>query len=329
MEDVIDKIINIVKKNNIKIITIAESNHRSFTSHTFQYQLVKKLYEQKLINTFGSERLGIIDADIINWYLSKNKTPKNLIEKLPFGGMGYDRIIKYLSRQKSDSYEIVGLEEDEYCYEVFKKLPASFDLLSTNFLKQIQRGVVIGKLKPQTVNDKRWYKSLASFRVDNRESFWLNQIKKTLERRNNLFINGFHLGKNDKIGKWLSKNYKNQVLFLGMGAKNIKTQLLLIPSDVRNFDKAIIEKNYKQKITNIDNVCRPTALENSVKDNEWKLIKVDSNNQNQKVRAVGCYLAMYEKDYLDSQVVNIGFSIKKYDYVVIFDKNEFKNQMFY
>jgi hypothetical protein len=221
MDAVVDKIIDIVRKNKVKIITITESNHRSYTSHTFHYELVKKLYENKLIDTFGSERMGIIDADIINWYIeNKKKVPKNIIEKIPFGGLGYSRIINYLSKKPRDSYEIVGLEEDNYCIDAFSKLPKNFDLLSESFLNQIKEGAPIQSLTPETSNDKKWLRSLKSFKRDHRETFWLNEITKVLKRRKTIFINGYHLGKNDKIGKWLLKNYnESEILFLGMGAK--------------------------------------------------------------------------------------------------------------
>lgn len=330
MDVIIDNIVKIVKDKNIKIITIAESNHRSYTSHTFQFELAKKLYDQKLIDTFGSERLGIIDADIINWYLNTRKTvPKNIIKKLPFGGMGYSRIIDYLSMKNKNSFEIVGLEEDDYCHMALSQLPQNFSMLSPSFFKQIQKGVVIGKLKPLTINDKKWYNSLVSFRINKREEFWLEQIKSVLKTRKTLFINGFHLGKNDPIGRWLKKTYKNKVLFLGMGAKEIKTQLLLIPPKVRDFSVAIYNDNYKQKIVNIDHICKPTMLEKTVDGDQWKIIKVTKKNEEEKIRAIGCYLAMYEKDYEKRKTVDLGFQIKKYDYVILFDKNEYKDKMFY
>lgn len=330
MDHVIDNIVKIIKNKNIKIITIAESNHRSYTSHTFQFELAKKLYDQKLINTFGSERLGIIDADIINWYLhTKHTVPKNMIKKLPFGGMGYSRIIDYLSTKDKDSFQIVGLEEDDYCHKALSQLPKNFGVLSPSFLNQIRKGVVIGKLKPITINDKKWLTSLASFRLDEREKFWLSQIKSVLQYRKTLFINGFHLGKNDPIGRWLKKTYKDQVLFLGMGAREIRTQMLLIPPKVRDFGIAIYKDNYKQKIMNIDHICKPTKLEKTVERDQWKIIKVTKKNEEEKVRAIGCYLAMYEKDYKKGETVELGFRIKKYDYVILFDKNEYNDKMFY
>tara|TARA_R110000824_G_scaffold290740_2_gene479238 strand:+ start:118 stop:1122 length:1005 start_codon:yes stop_codon:yes gene_type:complete len=334
MNDIIDKIVEIVRKKNIKIITIAESNHRSYTSHTFQYELAKKLYQEKLINTFSSERMGVIDAAIINWYINKGTAkgtpPKNMIKKLPFGGMGYNRIIDFLATKPRDSYQIIGMEEDEYCEKALSKLPKDFDLLSEKFLSQIKRGVVIGKLKPLTKEDKKWYASLKSFRDYNREKFWLKELKKTLSKRGNIFINGYHLGKNDKIGKWLTKNYPSQVLCLGMAAMNITTQVLLINDKKRDFNSAVLNGNYKQKILNIDNICRPTKFERKhCTVDGWKLVSVTAKNNEERIRAIGCYLAMYEKDFKNGEKVYLGFKIKKYDYVIFFEKSEYKDKMFY
>ena len=143
MELIINNIVDLVIKNKIKIITISESNHRSYTSHTFHFELFKKLYERNLINTFSSERLGIIDADIINWYLENKKISKSIIKKLPFGGLGSYRIIEYLNKQNRNDYKLYGSEEDNYCVEAFRNLPKKFDLISENFLNQLKMKSII------------------------------------------------------------------------------------------------------------------------------------------------------------------------------------------
>ena len=71
MDHVVSEIIKIVKEKNIKVITVSESNHRSYTCHTFFFKLMKALYKNKLINTFSSEKLGIFDSIVVNYYLKK------------------------------------------------------------------------------------------------------------------------------------------------------------------------------------------------------------------------------------------------------------------
>ena len=38
MDHVVSEIIKIVKEKNIKVITVSESNHRSYTCHTFFFK---------------------------------------------------------------------------------------------------------------------------------------------------------------------------------------------------------------------------------------------------------------------------------------------------
>ena len=70
-----------------------------------------------MINTFGSERLGIIDEIIINHYL-KNKNLK-ILKKL-FGGLGTKRWINYF-KNKIVNHNLVGLEVD-YIYDNLEPL---------------------------------------------------------------------------------------------------------------------------------------------------------------------------------------------------------------
>lgn len=295
MDDIVAKLIKHIKKNNIKFITINESNHRSYTCHTFHYKLVKALYENKIINTFSSERMGINDGEIINHYLENKLDLDKMVDKLPFGGMGYYRIIKYLSKKPYHSYKIVGLEEDKYCQKVDKPEYARF------------------------------------INIDNkeREDFWLNNIKKIIKERGNLFINGFHLNKNDKIGKYLLKHHKNETLFLGMSALEITTQILIIDDKEKDIDQAVINDRYKMKVERIDKICPPTKLEKTI--NDYKLLKVTKRNGNQKIRAIGCYLAVYENEYQDKVTITdeVSYKIKNYDYVILIKKSVYKEKMFY
>jgi len=298
MDNIINKLIEHIKKNNIKYVTISESNHRSYTSHTFQYKLVKALYENKIINTFSSERLGINDAQIINYYLENKLSIEDMIEKLPFGGMGYYRIIKYLNKKPYNKYKIVGLEEDKFCYKTQKNLP----------------------------------KDLVLYRYHNeeeREKFWLKNIKSIIKERGNLFINGFHLNKSDIIGKYLMENYPKQTLILGMCAKEIITQILVIDNKEKDIDKAVMNNNYQMKVERVDKISPPTKLEENIE--EWKLIKVTKKNQNQDIRAVGCYLALHQKEYDNNVNINsdVVYKIKNYDYVIAFKNSKYKEKMFY
>ena len=302
MEDIIDKIVEHIKKKDIKIVTISESNHRSYTSHTFHFRLAKKLYEQGIIDTFSSERMGINDGEIIDYYLKHNLDIETLHSKLPFGGMGYYRFVKYFSKKPYSSYKIVGLEEDKYCFNIYDRMPRSFQ-----------------------GSDYKGGKD--------REKFWLKNIKKILKERGNLFINGFHLSKKDLIGKFLEKEYKDKTLFISMAALEIKTQVLIIDRNLypkeKDFRKAIRNKDYIMKVENIDKICKPTALEKKYKD--WKLVKSNDKNKNLTFRAVGCFVALYKDEYEKriNLTPEISYKVKDYDYLVFFKKSIYKEKMFY
>lgn len=297
MDDIINELIRIIKTKGIKYVTICESNHRSYTCHTFQYKLIRALYENKIIDTFSSERLGINDAEIINHYLRNGLDIDKMVEKLPFGGMGFYRVVKYFSKKPLDSFSIVGLEEDKYC-------PKSPQDLITHY---------------KTNKD--------------REEFWLDNIKKTISERGNLFINGYHLAKGDMIGKYFLKHHRDETLFLSMCALEITTQILTIDKVLYpkedQFEEAIIKRDYQMRVERIDKVCPPTDFE--TKYDDWKLIKINKRNQSQKFRAIGCYLALYEEEYKDKVDISedVTYPLKNYDYMIFFKKSVYREKMFY
>lgn len=302
MDDVINKLIRHIKKNKIKYITISESNHRSYTSHTFQYKFVKALYENNIIDTFSSERMGINDSKIIDYYLENGLDIDEMIPKLFFGGMGFYRIFKYFSKKSFKDYKIVGLEEDNICKKVYDLFPKDLKI-------------------SKTYNQKE------------REEFWLNNIKKIVKERGNLFINGYHLSKDDIIGKYFIDNFPKETLILSMASLEIKTQILLInrelyPGD-NGFNRAIEKDDYITKVQKIDRIAPPTKIERKAKG--WKLIKVDKHNRNEKIRAVGCYLALYEDEYKDKLniVEEVSYKLKNYDYLILFEKSIYREKMVY
>lgn len=341
MDNIIEKLVKHIKKNNIKFITITESNHRSYTSHTFQYKLAKCLFREKIIDTFSSERLGILDDMIINYYLHHKLKLDDILPSLPFGGMGYYRILKFLSKQDPSSYKLVGLEQDNYCIKSFKKLNKRFlkEKFSPEFASDILKNLPISKVRAITENDKKIKNSIKGFLKDeSRERYWLNNLKKTATERGNLFINGFHMAKNDIIGQYLEKKYPGQTLIISMAAYDIRTQLLLVDKKLyptaNDFNNAIYEKKYKTIVDNVKSVAPPTPYEETLrnKNKDWQLIKVNKNNQEKTFRAVGCYLATYEEDYLEKKnyiTRHIDYKLKNYDYLIYFDESIYMEKMFY
>ena len=221
-----------------------------------------------------------------------------MIKNLPFGGLGFYRIVKYLYKKPFKNFKIVGLEEDKYCPKSMKGLPRDF----------VPSSYTVSKT---------------------REEFWLKNIIKTIEERGNLFINGFHLSKKDLIGKYLLKNYPDQTLILSMSALEITTQVLIIDDKIKDLTAAIMVDNYKMKVENIKKIAPPTDFEK--KHDDWKLIKVTEKNKKEKFRAVGCYLAVYDNEYKEGIDITdeISYKLKNYDYVIFFKKSVYKEKMFY
>lgn len=341
MDEVIDKLIEHIKKNNIKFITISESNHRSYTSHTFHYKLAKKLYQEGIIDTFSSERMSFLDDLVINYYLDKKLDLDNILPELSFGGMGYYRILKFLSKQKRNSYRVAGFEQDKYCLKSFKKLNKNFlqQTFSEEFIEDMAKGMGIKRARVVNDNDIRLKNSIIDFydREEDRETFWLRNLKIMAEARGNLFINGYHLSKNDKIGKYLNEKYPGQTLCLSMAAYDIKTQVLIVdkqlyPSD-DDFNYAINMGKYLQKVENVKKIAPPTKFEEKMmkKEESCVLVKVTKRNEDQYIRSIGCYLGVYDEDYYKGNNItyHVSYQLKKYDYVIFIKKSVYKEKMFY
>ena len=340
MDKIIDQIIKIVKQRCVKVITISESNHRSYTSHTFQNRLLRRLHKEKLIDTFSSERMGVFDEIIINHYLHHNLSINKLKDNLVFGGLGIKRWLTYFQKQDPRSYKIIGFESDEYPTHIFERIPKKVleTCFSKDFIKDILADVDVRKIRTKTENDKRVKNSFVKMLtfMQHREKHWLSNIKKALKYRNTLFINGYHLGKEDIIGKYLKKEFGDQCLIIGMTAFDIKTQKLLIDGKKykteKAFSQAISLDDYIQKNENVDDLAPPTEYERYLhrKHKDWKLIKVDKNNKEKKIRQIGCYLGILQEEYDNNVKMNdvVDMKIKNYDYIVFFNKSVYQENMF-
>jgi len=340
MDKIIDEIIKIVKKNCVKYITISESNHRSYTSHTFHSKLVKRLHKERIIDTFSSERMGVFDELIINYYVHNKLDLNELKENLIFGGLGIKRWLKYFQTQDPKSFQIIGFESDEYPTYIFDRIPRHIleHFFSPNFIEDILNGKDVKKIRTKLEEDKRVKESFVRMLtfMQQRETHWLSNIKKALKYRTSLFINGYHLSKKDIIGKHLKEKYGKQCLILGMSAYDIKTQKLFIdgkkyPTN-KAFSDAIHIDDYIQKDEKVNDLAPPTKYEKYLhqKYKDWKLIKVNKQNGRKKIRAIGCYLGITQEDFEKGVKMNdvVDIEVKNYDYIVFFNKSVYKENMF-
>ena len=113
-----------------------------------------------------------------------------------------------------------------------------------------------------------------------------------------------------------------------MAALEITTQVLTVKNNL-DLDSAIAQDNYKCRIERIDKIAPPNDFEKKIKG--WELIKINKKNQNQKFRAVGCYLALYEEEYQERLNIteDISYKLKNYDYVITLKNSKYKEEMFY
>jgi len=234
MDKLITKVADLINKKQKSIITISETSHWSYTSHTFHYKLLKTLHKQGF-TCFSSERLGILDAFLMNkWLDGKINCSLDYLysDVLPFGGIGTYRWMVYF-KKTNKKYYLVGCEMD-----ILDSLSEKHKNTLTKILNQLisQKVDITKKINwiPKTKEDKIIKYAINSFYEkgwDNRYIFWQKNMEKEINKHKNFFINGFHLTKGpDGLGKELIKKYKNKVFIFGMDSLNIYHPVVFINS---------------------------------------------------------------------------------------------------
>lgn len=344
MEDeIIDKLINLINEKDIKVVTISEPNHRSYTSHTFNFELMKCIFQRTDINTFSSEKLGVFDAMMIDWHLRQKKPlPKDLEKIYEWSGLGTKRWLNYLKRCRSDRYNFVGAEFNPYHPHRYDR-SAMEELFSKqfidSFLDPLEGG---GEIITITENDrlaKESFQCMKDF-YGNREKFWCRELKRILETYDNLFIVGFHLDKGEPIGKMIKKMYPKNSLFLGSCSINIKTQLLIVDdkhSDPEDFNLALETRDYKEYVDDINTWAPPTSFEKHLqklsKGECFYLYKVSTSvkkNGRKNIRGIGCFLAMTESEWKSEKKIkkDIFTNVNNFDYIIFMRDSQYEENMF-
>lgn len=339
MDSIIDEIIEIINKRGIKVVTISEPNHRSYTSHTFNYELMKCILQRTDINVFSSEKLGVFDAMMINYYM-KNRLPlPEGIEKIhEFSGLGTKRWINYLKKCRSERYHFLGGEFNPYKPHLYNR-DALREWFSDEFIASLmdpEHGG--GEIQVVTENDRLARDSFQCMNdfYKNRESFWKLNIERILKEHDNLFIVGFHLEKGEPIGNMIKKMYPKESLFLGCCALYIETQLLIVDdkySTPDKFNHALETRNYEEIVEPIDKWAPPTPFEEkmekkSVGNEGWSMVKVRSNMKG-KIRGIGCFIAMNRHEYESGKkMTDIFTPVKSFDYIIYMRESVYEENMF-
>ena len=331
MDNIIDQIIEHINTKGIKVVTISEPNHRSYTSHTFNFELMKCILQRTDINVFSTEKLGVFDAIMINYYM-KNKLPfPNKIYE--FCGLGTKRWISYLKKCRPERYHLVGAEFNPYKPHLYNR-EALMEFFSNEFIDSLGKE----EIQAVTENDRLARDSFQCMKdfYKNRESFWKLNVERILKKYDNLFIVGFHLDKNEPIGKMIKKMYPRESLFLGCCALYIETQILIV--DDKNetpdkFNRALETRNYEERVEPIDKWAPPTSFEEkmekkSIGHDGWSIVKV-KNNSSGKIRGIGCFIAMNRHEYESGKKATDVFTpVKNFDYIIYMRESVYEENMF-
>ncbi len=344
MQACIDQLIDVINKKGIKVVTISEPNHRSYTSHTFNYEFMKCILQRTDINTLSSEKLGVFDAMMMNYYLKKKREngrcpqlPSDIEKIHKFSGLGTKRWLNYLKKCRHERYNFVGAEFNPYNPYKYDR-EALREFFSPEFVESIldpaEGG---GEIVAITENDKLARDSFDCMKdfYKNRESFWMLNIKRILEEHDNLFIVGFHLERGEPIGNMIKKMYPDTSLFIGSCALFIKTQILIVDDSKGGptaFNKALENGDYREVVEEIDEWAPPTPYElkmDKKADQGWGLVKVDKRNNKGRIRGIGCFIAMNESEYKSGKkMTDIFTPVKSFDYILFMRHSEYEENMF-
>lgn len=226
MDNIITQIINIILKEKKQIITISETSHWSYTSHTFHYKLLKSLHSIGF-TCFSSERLGILDSFLMNkWLYGKINCSLDYLYKkvLLFGGLGTYRWMQYFKKQNQFKFYLVGCEMDQLDSLSYEQKRNITKILNQFTSQRVDMSNLI-KWEAKNYDDRIIKYAINIFYRhgwEKRLNFWLKHMKQAINTYGNLFINGFHLTKaKNELGRELIKCYQKKVLILGMDSLNI------------------------------------------------------------------------------------------------------------
>lgn len=194
----------LVAARGARLVTAEEASHWSLESHTFHFELMKRLHRSGGFTAFSSERLGRLDAFLMNAWLQGrvDLTLDQLYDRLPFGGLGTYRWMEYFKRTRRP-FALVGLEIDDVAsYADPRLLPLVRSLCSPEFARAVTFTEAIDRGATPKTDDDATIKGIldATPRArggwrKHRLDAWFANIRACLAQHGNLFINGFHLSR--------------------------------------------------------------------------------------------------------------------------------------
>lgn len=366
MDNILNQIVRIVNNNKHKIVTISETSHWSKTSHEFHFNLLKKLLTKTKINTFSSERLGVLDAILMNaWLEGKIKCPlMELYEEiLPFGGLGTYSWMEYFKKTKN-KFNLVGCEVDAiYPDEIKKNKRLCLELgklCSPELKKHLKYGAKVVELKKyaKTKLDKEILAAISKANKygEARQNWdaltklrikeWTNNVKKIYAKYGNLYINGYHLGKSTKMD-----NIKFPIKPLILGLASYQMQLFTVYISEVDLKKCgLTIENYGEMTSEfsscfaikinttprkkwvkryIDKYAEGEAMDYMRKyRNMWKLVKIKPNDKEKIINYGAWAFPVNNVKKINPYLMGYVVDVKNFDYVIFMPKSEVRWKMF-
>jgi len=226
------------------LVTIEEVSHYSLESHTFHFELMKRLHAVGGFTCFSSERLGRLDAFLMNLWLDGqiDCTLAALYDALPFGGLGTFRWMEYF-RATRRPFVLAGLEIDDFSYVKLQTLRLVKSLCSPAFARAMAasklRAPVAVTAVAVTANDRAIRDIVNATHATpfdtHRQRVWFERIRACLAEHGNLFINGFHMSRGSIAGEGkdlLMRHALPHALSIGMRSFHAQRRMFLLTDDV-------------------------------------------------------------------------------------------------
>lgn len=349
MESIIDIIVE--KSKQKQLVTCAEVSHWSKSSHDFHQRLYKKLYTVGFL-TFSSERLGFIDAMLMNAWLD-GLIPVSLEslykDVLLFGGLGTYRIMEFFKslRSKNKPFKLIGCEVDVLSQAKSKTIIYLKSLLTEKYGHSLDFKNIKKIGTPVSRIDKQFSKYLTIASQDKRNNPYIESAEpwkyrykiwySVLQKNDKLFVNGFHLSKNELL------HLKIPMLCIGMASYKKE----LAGYDVTNLlndNKLTINNIADKKSSNFWDLFRDIVSQNK----SWKknTIRYDKYYEGSSIERKYInkfalmspnskdYITQYGAQaipYVKSKVIKSisGRAISDYDLVVFIPTSKFDIRMYY
>ena len=350
MDTVIKKITTLSKKHNL--VTCAEVSHWSITSHKFQFRLYRALHSVGF-DHFSTERLGFIDAILMNAWLSDEisiSLDRLYSDVLLFGGLGTYLVLAHF-KGRNTRPTIVGCEVDVFGQQVKSHTVHYLQkLLSPDYGASLDFRNLELLGTPVTAVDKQFARAIKTAILDARNTGTVvtaAAMKYRIQVLHRAIVNVYKTSRMFMIGFHMSRRELAPIVPLSIGMAAYKKELagievsqLLTTNnlDVKDlgagagadtlfpelFQKEVVKKMWKWNIVNWNEYYEGTPFERKYRG-MYALVAARRSKQ-----------VIYQKGalpvaYVEGEVIpfnGVGRAICDYDYIVVIPHSKFEAKMY-